>query len=188
MPLELGFGSSQLLLGWSVGDQLIDQLDDFVGFFHKQRRRDVALRVRRPMDADLFGRRLTGIAWAFYGPRNGAAALRRDGRTFNFARHTVIGWDEPARIVAADWVGANVPPERIGLRANSLVHQLRAVSAGLGIALLPCYLGDGEAGVRRAMEIYERLDRFVIGQDAAKRAVAIAIRRPRSTTAPTSTR
>ena len=30
MALELGFGSSQLVLGWSVGDQLIDQLDDFL--------------------------------------------------------------------------------------------------------------------------------------------------------------
>jgi DNA-binding transcriptional LysR family regulator len=114
-----------------------------------RREADVALRVRRPLDADLFGRMLTGIAWAFYGPRDGATPLRRDGRAFNFARHTVIGWDEPARIIAADWLSAHVPPERIGLRANSLVHQLRAAAAGLGIALLPCYLGDADPAVRR---------------------------------------
>jgi DNA-binding transcriptional LysR family regulator len=123
-----------------------------------RREADVALRVRRPLDADLFGRKLTGIAWAFYGPREGTASLRRDGRAFNFARHTVIGWDEPARIVAADWLGANVPAERIGLRANSLVHQLRAVAAGLGIALLPCYLGDGEPGVRRVSAVLPDLE------------------------------
>ncbi len=123
-----------------------------------RREADVALRVRRPLDTDLFGRKLTGIAWAFYGPRDGAVSLRRDGRAFNFARHTVIGWDEPARMVAADWLGANVPPERIGLRANSLVHQLRAVAAGLGIALLPCYLGDGEPGVRRISGVLADLE------------------------------
>jgi DNA-binding transcriptional LysR family regulator len=33
-----------------------------------------------------------------------------------------------------------------GLRANSLVHQLRAVASGLGIALLPCYLADADPG------------------------------------------
>ena len=33
-----------------------------------RREADVALRVRRPTDPGLFGRRLTGIAWAFYGP------------------------------------------------------------------------------------------------------------------------
>jgi DNA-binding transcriptional LysR family regulator len=114
-----------------------------------RREADVALRVRRPTDPDLFGRRLTGIAWAFYGPRDACPALRREGQAFNFSRHTVIGWDEPARMMVAEWLGANVPADRIGLRANSLVHQLRAVAAGLGIALLPCYLADAEPAVRR---------------------------------------
>lgn len=114
-----------------------------------RREADVALRVRRPTDPALFGRRLTGVAWAFYGPAQTSGNLRRDGRTFNFGKHTVIGWDEPARIIASDWIAAHVPPDRIGFRCNSLVNQLVAVSAGLGIALLPCYLADRESAVRR---------------------------------------
>jgi DNA-binding transcriptional LysR family regulator len=123
-----------------------------------RREADVALRVRRPADPDLFGRRLTGIAWAFYGPRELSVMLRKDGGTFNFSRHRVIGWDEPARMVAAEWLAANVSAERIGLRANSLVHQLRAAAAGLGIALLPCYLGDGDADVRRISAVLPDLE------------------------------
>jgi len=119
-----------------------------------RREADVALRVRRPTDPALFGRRLTGVAWAFYGPAESGGNLRREGGSYNFARHTVIGWDEPARIVASDWIAEHVPPERIGFRCNSLVNQLVAVRAGLGIALLPCYLADspakhGEPEVRR---------------------------------------
>jgi DNA-binding transcriptional LysR family regulator len=114
-----------------------------------RREADVALRVRRPVDPGLFGRRLTGVAWAFYGPREFDATLRKHAGRYNFDRHRVIGWDEPALIVASEWIAANVPPASIGLRANSLVHQLMAVKAGVGIALLPCYLGDGESGVRR---------------------------------------
>jgi DNA-binding transcriptional LysR family regulator len=114
-----------------------------------RREADVALRVRRPTDPALFGRRLTGIAWAFYGPREGCASLRREGRTFNFARHAVIGWEEPARIVASDWIAVNVPPDRITYRSNSLVNQLMAIRAGLGVALLPCYLADPDDAVRR---------------------------------------
>jgi DNA-binding transcriptional LysR family regulator len=114
-----------------------------------RREADVALRVRRPAEADLFGRRLTGIAWAFYGPSSGTGTLRREGKSYNFARHSVLGWDEPARIVASDWIGTHVPPDRIVYRSNSLVNQLMAVRAGIGIALLPCYLGDRDDGVRR---------------------------------------
>lgn len=114
-----------------------------------RREADVALRVRRPTDPGLFGRRLTGVAWAFYGPAEITGALRREGGSYNFGRHTVIGWDEPARIIASDWIAEHVPPERIGFRCNSLVNQLVAVRAGLGIALLPCYLADRDPDVRR---------------------------------------
>jgi len=114
-----------------------------------RREADVALRVRRPTDPTLFGRRLTGIAWAFYGPAEAGPNLRREGGAFNFTRYSVIGWDEPSRIVVGDWIAANVPTDRIGYRSNSLVNQLMAVRAKVGIALLPCYLADADDGVRR---------------------------------------
>jgi DNA-binding transcriptional LysR family regulator len=113
-----------------------------------RREADVALRVRRPRDNALFGRRLTGIAFAWYGAE-GTPTLRRDGRSFNFSRHKVIGWDEPAPLLVSNWVTAHVPPECITLRSNSFVNQLMSVRAGLGIALLPCYLADRDPAVRR---------------------------------------
>src|SRR5262245_46733186 len=113
-----------------------------------RREADVALRVQRPTDPTLFGRRLTTIAWAFYGPEN-ATPLRRAAGAFNFAKHAVIGWDEPSRLVASDGIAQHVPAERICFRSNSLVNQLMAVRAGVGIALLPCYLADGETRIRR---------------------------------------
>jgi DNA-binding transcriptional LysR family regulator len=114
-----------------------------------RREADVALRARRPADPRLFGRRLTGIAWAFFGPANEPASLKRRGDSFQFAQHSVIGWDEPAPIVASEWIATHVPDEHISFRSNSLVNQLMAVRAGLGIALLPVYLGDAEPAVRR---------------------------------------
>jgi len=113
-----------------------------------RREADVALRVRRPTDPALFGRRLTGVAWAIYGGLQ-QGNLRREGGVFNFSRHSVIGWEEPARIVAGDWIAAHVPSDRIFYRSNSLVNQLMAVRAGIGIALLPCYLADPDEGLRR---------------------------------------
>jgi DNA-binding transcriptional LysR family regulator len=113
-----------------------------------RREADIALRVRRPTDANLFGRRLTGVAWALYGGLQ-HGNLRREGGAYNFSRESVIGWEEPARIAAGDWIAANVPSDRIFYRSNSLVNQLMAVRAGLGIALLPCYLADADDRIRR---------------------------------------
>jgi len=127
--------------------QLVLSIDNRM-FDLSRREADVALRVQRPSDATLFGRRLTSIAWAFYGPA-GSAPLRRTGGAFNFSRHAVVGWDEPARIVASDWIARHVPAERICFRSNSLVNQLMAVRAGVGIALLPCYLADGDGRAQR---------------------------------------
>ncbi|MEJ0085946.1 MAG: LysR family transcriptional regulator [Pseudomonadota bacterium] len=113
-----------------------------------RREADIALRVRRPTDPALFGRRLTGVAWALYGGLQ-HGNLRREGGAFNFSRESVIGWEEPSRIVAGDWIAAHVPSDRIFYRSNSLVNQLMAVRAGLGIALLPCYLADADDRIRR---------------------------------------
>jgi DNA-binding transcriptional LysR family regulator len=127
--------------------QLVLSIDNRM-FDLSRREADVALRVQRPTDPALFGRRLTTVGWAIYGPA-GSTPLRRTGRAFNFSRHAVIGWDEPTRIVASDWIARHVPAERISFRSNSLVNQLMAVRAGVGIALLPCYLADGDGQVQR---------------------------------------
>jgi DNA-binding transcriptional LysR family regulator len=115
-----------------------------------RREADVALRTRRPSQGDLFGRRLAGIAWAFYGGASTRRSLKREGSRLDFSRHDVIGWDHTeARIVASAWIEAQVPASQLVYRSNSLVNQLMAVRAGVGIALLPCYLADPVPEVRR---------------------------------------
>jgi DNA-binding transcriptional LysR family regulator len=67
--------------------------------------------------------------------------------------HPLIGWDETSpRFGAVDWL------ERIAASADSfvyrtasLVNQLAAAKAGIGLAVLPCYLGDPERGLVRAI-------------------------------------
>jgi DNA-binding transcriptional LysR family regulator len=51
-----------------------------------------------------------------------------------------------------------VPASRIAYRSNSLVNQLMAVRAGVGIALLPCYLADDEPAVRRVSRLMPEVE------------------------------
>lgn len=118
-----------------------------------RREADVALRPIRPKEGDLWGRKLAGVAWTFFasqayldaqgGAIPGACAL---------AGQSLIGWEETAGgIMAADWLERQVASECFVYRTNSLVNQSVAARAGIGLALLPCYLGDNEPGLVRAL-------------------------------------
>jgi DNA-binding transcriptional LysR family regulator len=103
---------------------------------------DVAIRVSRDPSETLVGRRLASIAWGVYG---------RTGQTYGeLARES---WVSPSSAVAgglfARYVSARVPPERVRLRINSVMGLNEAVSAGLGIGPLPCYVGDADPALRR---------------------------------------
>lgn len=114
-----------------------------------RREAEVALRTRRPTEGDLFGRKLAGIAWAFYGTPT-QKPLKRRGDSLDFTGRDVIGWDEPSdRIVASAWLPRHVPAAQIVYRSNSIVHQLMAARAKIGIALSPCYLADPNPELRR---------------------------------------
>lgn len=107
-----------------------------------RREADVALRVARPREPELFGRKLADVAWAVYGTAEVAA---KEGAPY-------IGWSIEANAVAsAEWVHRNVAQDAIAYRTTSLVNQLAAARAGMGLAVLPCYLGDPEPGLVRAL-------------------------------------
>lgn len=118
-----------------------------------RREADVALRPIRPREGDLWGRKLAGVAWTFFASPTYLDA--HDGAirdTAALGPHALVGWEETAGgITAADWLDRNVPAERFVYRTNSLVNQSVAARAGIGLALLPCYLGDGEPGLVRAL-------------------------------------
>jgi molybdate transport repressor ModE-like protein len=118
-----------------------------------RREADIALRPMRPKEGDLWGRKLADVAWTVYGAR---AILEASGGPVcgpeDLGAHALIGWDETAAgIVAADWLGRSAPAQAFVYRTSSLVNQLSAAKAGIGLAVLPCYLGDPEPDLTRAL-------------------------------------
>jgi DNA-binding transcriptional LysR family regulator len=118
-----------------------------------RREADIALRPVRPREADLWGRKLADVGWMLYAS---PALLEAIGaplsRAKDIARHPLIGWEEDVvGIMAADWLGRAAPAAAFVYRTSSLVNQLVAAKAGIGVALLPCYLGDGQPELARAL-------------------------------------
>ena len=116
-----------------------------------RREADVALRPIRPREGDLWGRKLAGVAWAVYGAADVVAELGPIG-VQALSRCPMIGWERSStRPAAAEWLDRTIEAEAFVYRTGSLVNQAVAARAGIGLALLPCYLGDTTAGLARVV-------------------------------------
>lgn len=112
-------------------------------------RRDADVAIRPVLDPPetLVGRRIAGIAFAAYAAVSHPAAR---GGTVDPAAHPWVAPDDSlAGTAVARWLRRTLPEAAIALRADSLVELCRAARAGIGLAALPCYLGDVSEGLVR---------------------------------------
>jgi DNA-binding transcriptional LysR family regulator len=117
-----------------------------------RREADVALRPLRPKEGDLWGRKIADVAWTLYGSADYLATNGRPATAADLAAHALIGWNEAAvDINAAEWLADATPASAVVYRTTSIVNQLNAARHGIGLAALPCFLGDPEPGLERAL-------------------------------------
>jgi len=117
-----------------------------------RREADVALRPIRPKEGDLWGRKLADVAWTVYGSNDYIRACGTLALPQNLRAHPLIGWEQSvAGINAAEWLDATAPASAFVFRTSSLVTQLSAAKAGIGLAVLPCFVGDLDPELSRAL-------------------------------------
>jgi DNA-binding transcriptional LysR family regulator len=128
----------------------VEMLIDNRIFNLSRREADVALRVTRPKEAELFGRKLSSIAWTIYAAPGKVDADLRELK--DLAPLPFVGWGEDVRgVAAAEWLADAIQPRAVVYRSNSLINQYRAAREGMGLAVLPCYLADGDSELERAI-------------------------------------
>ncbi len=115
-----------------------------------RREADLAVRFGPPRDAGLVVRKLGEIAHAFYGARAGRTSA-------------VLGADEPfigyadtlSRVEHEPWLDRVHPTRSVVFRANTFASIVAAVRAGVGVALLPCFVGDPDPLLVRLSSAHE---------------------------------
>ena len=130
---------------------VVDLVIDNRALSLSRREADVALRVSRPREPELHGRKLADAAWSLYASR---ALIEAHGPVdpADLGRHRFVGWEPDTRSVnVADWLDRHVPEDAIVYRTSSVVNQMIAAREGVGVAILPCVLGDAEPGLERAI-------------------------------------
>jgi DNA-binding transcriptional LysR family regulator len=110
-----------------------------------QREADVALRIASAPPPDLVGRRVAGVACALYASER----YLRGRPAQKLERLDWVGWPETSEMAFARWMRERQPKARIALRVDRSWAARDAVDAGVGVALLPCAIGDPRPGWRR---------------------------------------
>jgi DNA-binding transcriptional LysR family regulator len=100
-----------------------------------RREADLALRTVRPQSGDLVMTRLLSARWVLVAA---PAVARRLGKLKDFRDAPWVSWGEAfSQIGAARWLAKHARGAEPLLRSDSLRLQLAAVSAGVGVALVP---------------------------------------------------
>jgi DNA-binding transcriptional LysR family regulator len=123
---------------------VLEVVADARAFDLSRREADLALRLGRPRDSGLVTRRLSELAHAFY-----AAASTEAGRrgAVDLGADPFLG-EEP-NVLEERWLDELAPQRQVVFRCNSTTAQLAAARQGLGVVLLPCYIGDADPALRR---------------------------------------
>ncbi|WP_394822424.1 LysR family transcriptional regulator [Pendulispora albinea] len=122
---------------------------------------DVAIRPMAKPSENLVGRRISDVAFAVYAaaallehaPDRAARELgahREGAAARELGKYRWIAPDESlSNTTVHRWMARKIPNESVVLHADSFVAMRAACAAGIGVAALPCYLGDLEPRIRR---------------------------------------
>jgi DNA-binding transcriptional LysR family regulator len=113
-----------------------------------RREADVAVRFSRPPDRHLVSRKAVDFASAPY--CSASYAARRGRPRAPYARHDFVS-DLEERFAAAKWIAEHAARGggRVTFKSSSTFALLQATQAGLGIAMLSCYIADPEPDLVR---------------------------------------
>ncbi len=140
------------------------------------READLAIRNVRPVQKSLSVRKigvLGGCVYAsmLYLERRGTPAGRED-----LGAHDVLVYESLGGMPGFEWLSQSGTGARIAFRANDPVALVGAATAGLGLAAVPCLLGDSEPSLRRVPALgFSRCDMFLVATEAARSAARTGV-------------
>lgn len=118
---------------------------------------DIAIRTTKQPPETLVGRRVATIHSAVYGSKQ---YLKSHPNLSDLSKHEWIGFDEGIIDSAtARWLKQRVPKARCQYRLNTCAAVLAAVKENLGLAVLPCYVGDAEPDLVQVLSAIASLDK-----------------------------
>lgn len=118
---------------------------------------DIAFRTLEPGTKghdEMVGQRLGSLPVALYGSDDYLKASPPLKNFEDLTSHRIVGaGDNLAHIAAMRWLSSSTGDINPVYRASSMLLLLAAARSGIGIACLPCYLGDSETVLTRVLDL-----------------------------------
>lgn len=128
----------------------LELVNDVRVFNLARREADLAFRFGSFSQENLIDRPVGDVAYALYASDDYLARHGRPDPADGLHGHALVLMDRAAGAVAHEaWLPPLAARARVALRANGLRSHLAAVREGAAMAVLPCLLGEREAGLRR---------------------------------------
>jgi len=106
-----------------------------------RREADIALRLSRPDDPDLITVKLADMAHGLYA----APDYPREAADWAFVAHD----GQTPRLAQQAWLDSLIGDRPVAFRSNDILCLAAAARAGLGVAVLPVFLAEHDAGLVR---------------------------------------
>lgn len=119
-----------------------------------RREADIALRIGNHPPEHLIGKNIAEVAWAIYGSADYLAENGTPKAVEELTKHRFV--TDGAKIrqpLFSRWQSWFAPEGAVVLITNGVIGQHSATCEGLGLAALPCYLGDHDAGLIRVLDL-----------------------------------
>ena len=111
---------------------------------------DLAIRARTIVADDLVARKLCVTGWSLYASDGYLARHPVPIDLDDLTGHEVIGFDVAlANSPGARWIDAHAAQVAIVMRSREMTDVIAAAASGIGIAVVPCLVGDAEPAVNR---------------------------------------
>lgn len=107
---------------------------------------DLAMRTSLDTPKGLVSEHISSVKFAIYSNEAETPMRHLEPDT----QQRWIGLSPPLSMSApGQWLEKQIPQEVIGMRCNSFLHVMRLIEQGLGIGVLPCFLGDSAESLHR---------------------------------------
>jgi DNA-binding transcriptional LysR family regulator len=115
-----------------------------------RREADFAVRMVKTTAPDLVERKIGSVGWGLYAAEAYVARKGPLASTTDLRGHDVVGYgDALANVPGAKFLSEHGEGTNVVMRGNSIVSVLNAVSVGMGLGAVPCFLAANEPTLRR---------------------------------------